>query len=151
MSAIIGSGVSIEGIIPSDAYLTFNLASGITAADLGKAVTIDSSGNTKVKLAGTGDWIFGRLETVENRVVEGVLVGTIITEGGFRLPKDSGVTVNVGDTVCGDAAVAAGNVKTVAASTDTAGPGPITIQLGNQSRFNVVTEVGSTYVVVLLR
>ena len=80
---------------------TFNLAAGITAADVGKAVAIDSTAANTVKLAGADDEILGRLEQVEDRTVSGLLLGTISIRFGSTLPIASGETVNVGDSLIG--------------------------------------------------
>lgn len=86
---------------------TFTLASGIVAADVGKAVTIDTSGPMKVKLCGANDKILGRLETVEDRVQQGVLIGSVALKFVGKLPSTG--TINVGDSVVGSAT--AGSVK----------------------------------------
>lgn len=123
--------VSNDGIISSDDYLTFNLAAGITTADVGKAVSIDTSAANKVKLCGVGDIIFGRLEVVEQRSAS-QLVGTVSIEFSARLPIGAAQVINVGDTVVG---FATGTVKAAAAPDYTD---------------NVVLEViGTSYVVVL--
>lgn len=83
----------------------FYLAAGITAADVGKAVEIDTSGEQKVKLATDGAVIIGRLEVVEDRKQEGILVGTVSLKGFNYFPIKTGLTgvaaVGIGDTVVG--------------------------------------------------
>lgn len=74
-----------------DYQLTTNLASGITAADIGKAVTWDNSADNQVKLAGNDDPIVGIIYTVENRVNEGELIGTIEYHFAAYLPIKSGL------------------------------------------------------------
>lgn len=135
MSTIIGSGVSISGIIPTNAVYTFNLADTVTANDVGKALTIDTSGSTKLKLAGEDSVITGRLETFENRTSEGLRVGAVSVAGGLKLPKLEATVVTVGQSVAGGAT--AGTVKAIT----TPGVNPP----------NIVTEVGTDYVVVLMR
>lgn len=100
-----------DAIIPSEAYITYNLDPTITVADVGKAVTIDTSGPNKRKLAGVDDKIVGRLETVEVRSATQV-VGAVSKEFIARLPIGAGQTINIGDTVVG---FAAGTVKSAAA------------------------------------
>lgn len=95
-------GVTLKGTIPAN-DLTYVLASGITADDVGKVVTQDTSAANKVKLAGAGDPILGRLESYEDRVVEGVKVGTVKLIGGMELPTAEGYTAAVGDSVIGAA------------------------------------------------
>jgi hypothetical protein len=93
--------VSLRGFHFEDSNLTVNLASDITVADVGKAVTIDTSDANKFKLAGDGDPIVGRLEVVEDRSVEGQLVGTVAFRFANLLPIAEGETVAVGNTVVG--------------------------------------------------
>jgi len=95
-------GVTLKGTIPAN-DLTFIAAAGITEADEGKVVTQDTSAANTVKLAGAGDPIFGRLERVEDRVVEGVKVATVKIIGGMELPIASGYTPAVGDELVGAA------------------------------------------------
>ena len=95
-------GVTLKGAIPAN-DLTFVVDSAISEADEGKVVTQDTSAANKVKLAGAGDPIFGRLERVEDRVVEGVKVGNVKIIGGMELPIASGYTPEVGDAIIGAA------------------------------------------------
>lgn len=99
---------------------TVNLAAGIVQADVGKALTLDTSAANKYKLAGDGDLIYGRLEIVENRVNEGTLIGTAkLYLMGVKLPVKSGQTVNVGSFVVG---AGAGEVKAIVADASTIRP-----------------------------
>jgi len=132
MSNIIGAGVSVNGIVANDARFTFNAAAGITNADIGKAVMIDPSGQTQVKLATMGAAVFGRLLRVEQRIAEGITVCTVDTEGGLQFPVQSGVTITPSQILVGEDSAGAGYVKGV--TTPVAG-----------ARFNVVTEVGTDY------
>jgi hypothetical protein len=91
---------------------TFNLATGIAAADIGKAVMIDASAANTVKLATAGAEILGRLEQVEDRTVSGLLLGTVALRFGGILPIKAGETVIVGDSLVG---AGAGEVKAQAA------------------------------------
>lgn len=93
--------VSLNNFHFEDWQFTFNLASGITEADEGKAVALDTSAANTVKLAGDGDEILGRLERVENRVQAGLLLGTVSIKFGAKLPIASGETVAVGDFLIG--------------------------------------------------
>lgn len=92
--------VSLRGFHFEDFHLTFLLASGIVADDIGKAVSFGAAANT-VKLAADGDVIIGRLETVEDRKVEGQLVGAVSLKFANLLPIKSGQTVVAGDSVQG--------------------------------------------------
>jgi hypothetical protein len=95
-----------------DTQFTCVLAAGITNADIGKAVSLDTSADNKVKLAGDGDVIIGRLLTVENRVNEGQLIGTVAFRFAEKLPIKAGLAgaevVVRGSTVVG---AGAGEVK----------------------------------------
>jgi hypothetical protein len=85
MPGLMTAGVNLQNIHMEDWHLPFLLAAGITAADVGKAVTMDTVANT-VKLAGDDDEILGRLETVEIRTTEGINVGTVAQKGVLNLP-----------------------------------------------------------------
>jgi hypothetical protein len=102
--------VSLRGFHFEDFILTFMLAAGITAADQGKAVSFGAAPNT-VKLAADGDTIIGRLETVEDRKVEGSLVGAVALKFANLLPIKAAQVANVDDTVVG---AGAGEVKAAA-------------------------------------
>lgn len=95
-------GVTLKGTIPAN-DLTFILNSAITEKDVGKAVTQDTAAPNCVKLAGAGDAILGRLETYEDRVVEGVKVGAVKIIAGMELPTAEGYTAAVGDKIIGAA------------------------------------------------
>lgn len=104
--------VTLSGLPHSEFQYTWVLASGITAADSGKAVTLDATAPNTVKLAADGDDILGRLETVEVRVAEGVSVGTVSLFGGMKFPVASGLAAgdvpDVGEYLSGGGA---GGVK----------------------------------------
>lgn len=101
--AVIGQGISLRGMTHEKFHYPFNLASGITKADEGKAVALDTSAENKVKLAGDDDRIIGKLVIVEDRTVEGVLVGTVALKGGFGFTEVSAPTypIAIGDTIVG--------------------------------------------------
>jgi hypothetical protein len=144
----IGSGVSTEGIYFEEQMLPMNLHADIVAADVGKAVAIDTSANAMVKLAGDNDVVVGRLETWENRVQEGIKVGTVAFGGALRLPVKSGETVVRGGSVQG---AGAGEVKPLAAQTDTDGTGTPTIKNASHDFSNLVLEVHTGYCIVLFK
>lgn len=126
--------VTLRGFHWEDSSLTFNLNAAITAADITKAVSIDVSGNNKVKLAADGDAIVGRLATYEDRTVEGIKVGAVELQFANTLPLGAGASVGlaVGDTVQG---AGSGTVKKAAA---------------NDPRKNFIAEIiGTTEVVVV--
>ena len=123
--------VSLRGFHFEDSHLTFVLAADITAADVGKAVSIDTSAANKVKLAAADDVIVGRLATVEDRKVEGQLVGAVALRFSNELPIAAAQVVAVGDTVVG---AGAGEVKAAATP--------------NHSVNFVAEVIGSTAIVV---
>jgi hypothetical protein len=104
--------VGLEGFAFEDSQFTYNLAAGITSADKGKAMTLDTSAANTMKLAGDGDTVVGRLLTVENRINEGTLVGTVSLRFSARFTKEG--TVAVGDKVLGS--VTPGTVKAAGAA-----------------------------------
>ena len=89
---------SLRGLNQEDFSYTFNLASTITADDVGKAVTIDTGAANKVKLAGDGEVIIGILTNVEVRTAEGVYVGTVQTEGGHEFQVNPNATNSPDET-----------------------------------------------------
>ena len=105
---IAGGGISFVGIPHSEFRRTAYLAAGITSADVGKPVTLDTSANNTYKLAGDGDVVYGNLKVVENRVQEGILVGTIEFKGGFQWTKSGVIAVGNGVVGAGAGAVKAG-------------------------------------------
>lgn len=108
-----------------DFTFTYYLKSTITAADVGKAVTIDATARNSVKLAGAGDPVFGRLETFEDRKQDGVKVGAISRKFRSKLPTSGAVAV--GDHVVG--AATAGLVAAGAATVND--PRNHVIEVGN--------------------
>jgi hypothetical protein len=88
MTAPITAGINPVNIHNELWHIPMNLAAGITQAHIGRAVTLDATAPNTVKLAGDGDPILGRLETVEHRQVEGILVGTVAMQGVLHLPYD---------------------------------------------------------------
>jgi hypothetical protein len=127
--ATIGAGVSLRGIHHEHFNYPFLLASGIVKADEGKAVALDASAANTVKLAGDGDKVIGRLVTVENRVAEGILVGTVELKGGFKFETTG--TVAVGNTVVG------------------AGVGKVKAAGSADHSDNFVVEVGTGWAIVV--
>lgn len=104
------TNVSLAGFHFEDFSLTFKLTAGITANDVGKAVALSTAAPNTVKLAGDGDVIIGRLATVEDRTIEGTLLGAVELKFANTLPIKTGEVVVVGDTVVG---AGAGEVKTL--------------------------------------
>lgn len=113
-----------------DFTFTYYLAAGITAADVGKLMTLDATGTNKMKLAGAGDAIHGRLETFENRTQEGVVVGAVSRKFRSKVPTTGAVVI--GDNIIGSATAGVGAAGTV----------PV-----GQHR-NYVVEVGTGFAIV---
>lgn len=122
-----------------DFMFTYLVSGTVTAADVGKAVTIDATAANTVKLAGDDDEVFGRLETYEDRTQEGIKVGTVSRKMRAKLPTDTGLTgfdvPAVGDTVVGSTAGAIKALNNGSAKTP------------DQTK-NTVIEVGTGFVVV---
>jgi len=88
---------SLRGIVHDEFQYPFLLASGITQADEGKAVTLDSSAANTVKLAGNGDRILGILMVAEVRAIEGISIGTIALKGGYKFVVNPDATASSPD------------------------------------------------------
>lgn len=121
MAYNIGAPVSY-GHVLNDFHFTYLLNAAIVAADVGKAVTLDTAAANTVKLAGNADKVFGRLETFEDRTTLGIKVGTVSRKFKDRLPKTA-AAIAVGDSVTGSAT--AGSVITAV----TADPSNIVIEV----------------------
>lgn len=116
MAGIIGNGVSLRGLYNQDKAFTWNITGTINrATDLGKAMTQDITAASSAKLAGDNDPILGTLATYEDRVQEGIKVGTIYHDGGFSVPYVGALAI--GDQVCGSATPGAVKKITVALPT----------------------------------
>ena len=105
---IASGGISFVGIPHSEFRRTVYLAAGTTKADEGKPVTLDTTANNTFKLAGADDVVYGNLKVVENRVQEGILVGTVEFKGGFTWTKSGVVAVGAGVVGAGAGAVKTG-------------------------------------------
>lgn len=132
MASVIGNGVTLLGLNNADDYVTVNLASGITEADEGKAVTWDASAANQMKLAGDGNPVHGYLDKVEKRDNEGILVGSVLMQGFVKFPLLASDPATYGDSVEGSAG---GEVKKSTAV----------------HPLNTVVDKGTDYVVVRLR
>ena len=129
--SVIGQGISLRGMVHNDFHYPFYLAAAVVRADVDKAVAIDATGPNKVKLAGDGDQILGKLATLEDRSIEGVKVGTVELRGGWRFKIATGETVTVGQTVVG------------------AGGGEVTAAAAYNAAANTVVEVANGYAIVI--
>lgn len=110
MPGPIGS-VTLRGFFNENDMFTCTLAAGITKSDEGKAVAQDTGAANKVKLAGANDVIVGRLEVVEVRTQEGVLVGTVNFASNFmEIPMKAAETPAVGSLIEGSSDAGKGQV-----------------------------------------
>ena len=105
--------VTFQNIHVEEFSLTWYLEASIDEDDIGKGVTIDATAARTVKLAGDGDRVIGHLSTVEDRTVEGVLVGAVDLKGAFKMAY-TGTAPVVGYGVQGSAT--AGVLKTSGAA-----------------------------------
>lgn len=101
MSAIGSGGISIAGIYDPEDSFPFYISGTASKSDVSSPVALDTTANNTAKLAGDGDEIIGVLASFENRVTEGVIVGSVVTEGGFAFPIKAGDTLARGDSVVG--------------------------------------------------
>lgn len=93
LSSPFHTGVAMD-LVPQNEWLyTMSLASGITEADVGKAVELDTSAENQVKLATDGGTIFGQLQQVEDRDATGQLLGTIALKGIFEFTRSGSIAV----------------------------------------------------------
>lgn len=138
MSKVIGFGVRLYNFFFEPFQLPVYLANGIVKADEGKALTWDVTAANTMKLAGDGDPINARLIIVENRVQEGVLVGTAAFRYAQLLPVKSGLAG--GDVVAfGKSLLGAGTGQVKGATYDPTKP----------YCADVVTKSGVTYAVAV--
>jgi hypothetical protein len=142
----IGAGVTLLGFPQELWHFTFLIAAGATKADEGKPVTFDTSAANQMKLCADGDCVDGVLIALENRVQEGILVGTVALKGTFLF--NSTGTLNVGDQI---QAAPTGQVKVMAPTLESASAGQA-IKATSYQKVNVVVEkpTGTTAVVILM-
>jgi hypothetical protein len=101
MSSNIGAGITLRGFYNEAWQFTFYVSGSVTAADKGKLVTQDITAANTVKLAGDGDAPLGILNSFENRIQEGIQVGTVGMKD-FQAMAYTG-TLAVGDSIVGSA------------------------------------------------
>lgn len=114
MTGIFHTKVRLSGYPFPDSQLTVKLAAGITNAHVGLALTQDISAANTMKLAGDNDAIAAVLYSVEERVVEGQLLGTACFRFARKMKVKAGLSgaaiVGVGSRLCG---AGAGEVKAI--------------------------------------
>lgn len=102
MAGIIGNGVSLRGLYNQDKAFTWNITGTINkATDIGKVVSQDTTAANSAKLIVADESILGVLASYEDRVQEGIKVGTVYHDGAFSVPYTG--TLAIGDQVCGSA------------------------------------------------
>lgn len=121
MTAIVGEGVSLRGLMDDGFSYTWNVTGGAVAANVGKAVSQDLTAPNSVKLALLDEPLIGSLVSLENRVQEGIVVGSVARKGVF-VWNYAGPTPTLGQSVVGSAIP--GSVKAAAAA-----PGCIVIDV----------------------
>lgn len=122
----IGQGVTLRGFYDEAKHFTFNISGVINrATDIGKVMTLDKTVANTAKLAGDGDVILGVLHSYEDRVQEGIKVGTVGLKDNVSIPVTGAIAI--GDSVVGSAtpgvakkAVAANNTLVVEVGAGTA-------------------------------
>ena len=110
--AIIGAGITLQGLVPQVFAWAWNVTGAVTQANVGELVAQDTAAANSVKRLGDGDAPIGVLATFEDRVIEGIKVGTVNHKGGFQV-KFTGALA-IGDSVVGS--IAPGVVKKAAAA-----------------------------------
>ena len=94
---------SLEGTALNETRLTFALPNTVTQADVGKAVSVDTSADDAAKLALDGEEILGMLLTVETEGAGSLAktYGTVQILGGYYLPVATGSTMTRGSAFVG--------------------------------------------------
>lgn len=140
---------SLRGIVHSDFHYSFLVSGGtaVDSSDVGKAMTLDTTGENTVKLAVDGSNILGPLMTYEARTAEGTVNGTVTLRGGYRFTVKPDATVGqipaVGDFLVGAInASSKGGFVRKATSTELA--------VGNLCKWMVVEVEGTGATVVAI-
>jgi hypothetical protein len=113
MATYFHNAVSLDGFFFEDSQFTVKLASGITSADVNKALSQDGTNANQFKLAADGDVVEGMLILVEDRKTEGFLIGTMARRFGAKLPVKAADALAVGDRIIG---AGAGEIRKALAS-----------------------------------
>ena len=121
MPIAIGQGVTLRGFTNEDHQFTWYLSGTagvspltlVTKSGALPAMMIDSTADATAKVATDGAVILGALETFENRVQEGVIVGTLKHKANLVF-EYTGTAPTRGHGVVGSATP--GKVKTAAAA-----------------------------------
>lgn len=78
-----------------DFTFSMNVSGAVTAADVGKAVALDTATANTVKLAADGDVIYGRLESLETGGLDGLTVGAVSRKFRAILPTSGNPALGV--------------------------------------------------------
>jgi hypothetical protein len=137
---VVSSGFPLD-----DFTFTYKLSGTVAQANVGNAVTLDTSAASTMKLAADGDEIHGRLTSVEDRTLQGAgTTGAVQRKFKEKLPAAVGHGIVVGDSVCGSAT--AGSVRKAVLDVDaTSGAAKVAT---SDPITNLVVEVGTDFVVV---
>ena len=116
MANQIGNGVSLRGFY-NDAWQFTMLISGAVnkATYIVKVVSQDTTAANTAKLALDGERIIGTLDSYEDRVQEGIKVGTVGMKNSLSIPVTGAIAI--GDSVVGSATP--GVAKKAAAANNT--------------------------------
>lgn len=104
------ANLTLKNLHVENFAFAFYLEASVTENDIGKAVTVDTSAEITMKLAGDGDVIMGFLDTFEDR--GDFKIGAVQLKGGFAFPY-TGDVPTIGQGIVGSAT--AGVVKTTGA------------------------------------
>lgn len=129
--AVVSSGFPLD-----DFTFTYLLSGAPVPADIGKALTLDTTAANTFRLAANAEPIQGRLWQVEDRTQQGAgIVGTVQRKFKEKMPAAAAHGIVVGDSVVGSATPGLVRKANAAATP----PDP---------RTNLVVEVGTDFVVV---
>lgn len=123
--------VVLDGFTQHDFAFTMYLAAGHGLTDeqlIGRVVSLDTTADATVKVAGADEPIYGRIFQVEDRSQEGVVTVTVETRFRKRLKKQTGTAFTRGVSAVGE--------------------GNGLVKPGAASAKNIVLAVGSDYVIV---
>lgn len=129
---IIGQGVTLRGLWSEDFAYTWNISGtagvdprvALTGQGVEPAMVQDTTADNTAKLSTDGAELLGALRSYENRVQEGITVGTIYHKGNFVFAY-TGTAPTRGQSVVGSAtpgkvkAATAQNSRNVVVAVDT--------------------------------
>lgn len=101
MAGQIGQGVTLRGFYDEDSQFTWNISGAVTRANVGNVMAQDITVANTAKLAGDNDEIIGVLNSFEQRIQEGLTVGTIGMSDNAAVAYTGALAI--GDSICGSA------------------------------------------------